>query len=61
MGDRVTDPQTGKTYEIYNAYRESPWFHAKVDVLAEMHGTGPENILSTGKWKEPVPDEQLGL
>lgn len=61
MVETVTCPLCGETYEIINAYRDDEWFHAKVNALAEMNDSWPMEILTTGKWKEPVPDELLGL
>lgn len=54
-------PIEGIEYDVYDAYRECPYFHERVSVLARRHGEDPMHIISTGKWQEPVDDELLGL
>lgn len=49
MNNTITCPLCGKTYEIYNAYREDEWFKQKVDMLAEMNDRHPE-YRTVGRW-----------
>lgn len=61
MTERFTCPLEDETYEVYEGYRRCPWFHQKVAIITKREGEEPRHILSTGKWKQPVPDERMGL
>lgn len=61
MSEKVTCPLCGKSYDPYEAYRKDAWFNQKVNVIADMEDVEPRNVLSTGKYEMPIPDELLGL
>lgn len=48
-------------HEVYDGYRKCPWFNKKVNILANDYNEEPIHILSTGKWRENVSDQRMGL
>lgn len=61
MTNEVADCPCGSTHEPYTGYYECPYFHTKVDVLAEREETTPRAILSTGKYQQDVSKDALGI